>query len=57
MPPQTISPFETKFNAERLMLFNRRLLNHKTIDPVLKQNYKMAITDPLYVKEPPEYNE
>jgi hypothetical protein len=57
MPPQTISPFEAKFSAERLMLFNRRLLNQKTIDPVLKQNYKMAITDPLYVKEPPEYNE
>ena len=57
MPPRVIAPFETKFNAERLMLFNRRLLNQKTIDPVLKQNYKMAITDPLYVKEPPEYNE
>jgi hypothetical protein len=57
MPPQIISPFETKFNAERLMLFNRRALQEKTIDPVLKQSYKLAITNPLYVPEAGDIHE
>jgi hypothetical protein len=57
LPPQTISPCETKFNAERLMLFNRRALQEKTIDPVLKRSYKLAITNPLYVPEPTDIHE
>jgi hypothetical protein len=39
------------------MLFNRRVLQEKTIDPVLKQSYKLAITNPLYVPEPGDTHE
>lgn len=57
LPPKTISPLEIEFKAEKLMLYGKRNREQKSMDSVLKKDYKMAITDPQFVKEPPEYNE
>jgi len=57
LPPKSISPLEIEFKAEKLMLYGKRNREQQPMEPVLKKDYKMSITDPQFVKEPPEYNE
>jgi len=56
-PPQTISPLEVEFKAEKLMLYNRQSQRETGIRKVIEREYKNAITNPQYVKDRPEYNE
>jgi hypothetical protein len=56
-PPQTISPLEVEFKAEKLMLYNRRMQAGLEMEPLNRQGQKNAITNPEYVKDRPEYNE
>lgn len=56
-PPQTISPLEVEFKAEKLMLNSRRSQLGSNMEPVVQKEYKNAITNPEYVKDRPEYNE
>jgi len=56
-PPQTISPLEVEFKAEKLMLYNRRMQAGLDMQPLNRKENKNAITNPEYVKDRPEYNE
>jgi hypothetical protein len=56
-PPQSIHPLEIEFKAEKLMLFNRRGLLDKQPEKIVEQTFKNSITNPLYAKAPPEYDE
>jgi hypothetical protein len=39
------------------MLFNRRGLLDKQPEKIVEQTFKNSITNPLYAKAPPEYDE
>lgn len=56
-PPSKVYPLVTKFDAEKLMLAGRRIQQKKSLDEVVKNAYKMPITNPQYAKDAPEYNE
>jgi hypothetical protein len=56
-PPQTVTPLEIEFKAEKLMLFNRQSVLNQQPERIVKQSFKKTITNPLYAKEPPDYDE
>ena len=56
-PPQTVTPLEIEFKAEKLMLFNRQSVLNQQPEKIVEQSFKRAITNPLYAKEPPDYDE
>jgi hypothetical protein len=56
-PPKNVSPVETEFKAEKLMLYARQLNTGKSIKPVVESQYKNTITHPLEAPEPPDYDE
>ena len=56
-PPSKVYPLVIKFDAEKLMLVGKQLREKKSMDEVVKNTYKMPITNPQYAKDPPEYNE
>ena len=39
------------------MLFNRHGVLNQQPEKIIEQSFKHAITNPLYAKEPPEYDE
>jgi hypothetical protein len=45
------------FKAEKLMLFNRQDVLNQEPEKIVEQAFKKAITNPLYAKEPPDYDE
>lgn len=56
-PPQSVTPLEIDFKAEKLMLFNRQDVLNQQPEKIVEQSFKRAITNPLYAKEPPDYDE
>ena len=52
-----MTPLEIDFKAEKLMLFNRQGVLNQQPEKIVEQSFKNAITNPLYAKEPPEYDE
>ena len=56
-PPQTVTPLEIEFKAEKLMLFNRQSVLNQQPEKIVEQSFKRVITNPLYAKEPPDYDE
>lgn len=56
-PPTVISPFETAFQVEKLMLFARQENKKEGIAPVVESKFKPSITHPSHVGPAPEYDE
>lgn len=56
-PPQVVTPLEIEFKAEKLMLFNRQKVLNLAPEKIVEQSFKNTITNPLYAKAPPEYDE
>lgn len=56
-PPQSVFPLETEFKAEKLMLFSRKKLLDLHPEKLIEESFKNSITNPLYAKNPPEYDE
>ena len=57
MPPQSVSPFELEFQAEKLMMYARNINTNQDIESAVKKQYKNTITHPLEVNDPPYYDE
>jgi len=56
-PPQSVTPLEIDFKAEKLMRFNHQDVLNQQPEKIVEQSFKHAITNPLYAKEPPDYDE
>jgi len=55
-PPKKLHPFDTNFNAEKLMLICKaRTVNRE--QEVIQKSYKTTIAHPLHVKDAPDYDE
>ena len=55
-PPKKMHPFDTNFNAEKLMLICKaRTVNRE--QEVIQKSYKTTIAHPLHVKDAPDYDE
>ena len=50
-PPASVTPLETDFNAEKLMLFAKQSQSEIGIGPVVHKQYKNIISNPEYVKD------
>tara|TARA_R100001594_G_scaffold150532_1_gene212202 strand:+ start:9758 stop:10429 length:672 start_codon:yes stop_codon:yes gene_type:complete len=55
-PPKNLHPFDTEFNAEKLM----RICKARTVNreqEIITESYKATIAHPLHVKDAPDYDE
>ena len=55
--PQSVTPLDTEFQAEKLMLYARQSHTGKSIQPVIQSLFKHTITHPLEAPNPPDYDE
>ena len=54
--PKKVTPFVIDFDAEKLMRISKAIsLNRE--EEIKKENYKKTITNPLDVKDTPDYDE
>jgi len=49
-PPSSVTPLETEFNAEKLMLFARQSQRETGMGPVVQKEYKNVINNPQHMK-------